>query len=299
MRALFVGRIHSRELEIYSDAWNCWNSEKAHQATFHVAGEKSDRDILNAAAVCSPDVIFYIGSAGGAGIPSPETLRALRSHGKTIHLCCDSTDSPWHPYLRTYAERECFDLQVGLDGPLEAPVDLSTLPPINPARYDVKPEPDRDIRCGFAGQFIPESDRGMIMVPLIEQNVLTVMTREISQDGHDVNPYDDYVHFMRRCLIAFNTCFTAADARPYIKWRVIEAAFAGCALLENEGSTVDNWFPRDAVFHYANPQDAAEIIQTASPEEIAQKAARLSEKARRDYGPEHIYGQMLHRIGLS
>ena len=298
MKALFVGPLHSRELEVYSDAWNCWNEIPARTTTYAAVGERCDEQILADAAAEPVDVIFYIGAAGGSGVPLIETFRTLRGIGHTIHLVCDSADSPWHPFLREYAENECFDLQVGLDGPLNAPVDLATLPPINPAAYDTQPAPERNIRCGFAGQFMKRTNRGQTILQLVKHGALTYVSREIAPTNADKNPYSHYTNFLRRCKIAFNHGWTSFDQIPTVKWRVIEGALAGCAVLENDSAPVDHWFPKGSVFHYKDADQAHGIIRHRSDSEIADVAAKLSERVRRDFSPQTIYGEMLAKVGL-
>ena len=296
MKALFVGPLNSRELEVYQDAWDFWN-EPSSRTTYRAVGVRSDETII-AAAQPGFDVIFYIGAAGGEGIPSVETLKKLRDYGKHIHLVCDSADSPWHPFLHEYAENGCFDLQAGLDGPLEAPVDLSTLPPINPALYDTQPAPDRNIRCGFAGQYMKRTNRGQTILYLIKEGALTYVNREIKPTNEDKNPYSHYTNFLRRCKIALNHGWTSFDRIPTVKWRVLEGALAGCAVLENDSPPVDHWFAPGSVFHYKDAEQAHAIIRYRSDAEISDTAAKLSERVRRDFTPQIIYGEMLARVGL-
>ena len=121
----------------------------AEQVTFNHEGIRNDQVIIDAVRAAKPDVIFYIGAMKGLGNPRAETFQELRRIAPTINFCSDSADRPWHPVLATYARMRCFDLQVGIDGPSDAPVDLSTLTPVDTRSFDI--EVDKDIRFGFSG----------------------------------------------------------------------------------------------------------------------------------------------------
>jgi len=289
VRALFVTS-EGQEPATVMSGWSYWN-EPCRRVTFGITGAKNDVKILEAAKEFSPDIIFYIGGAQGAGLPTIETLRALRNIAKSISLVCDATDHPWHPALIEYKENECFDLQVGLDGSLEAPVDMNTVTPLDPRIYDTKPSPARDIRCGFSGQQSTKTVREMLISILESKGLIMVRPRTSAL-------YGDYAMFLRHCEMVFNVGLTGTAERLHIKGRVIESGLAGAALLEMEGSPADKWFPRKSIFFYRTVEDAEKIIRHASKNEVADKAAMLSEIVRTKYNPQKIYGEMLERVGL-
>ena len=292
MRALFVTSEGSDPLMVLS-AWDFWNSEPALHVTFDVTGDRRDSKLVAAAKDHNPDVIFYMGGHAGPGQPSTGTLRELRNFAKSIHLCWDATDFPWHSTLLDYKRRECFDLQVGIDGPLEAPVDMATVSPINPYEYDVEPSPARDIRCGFAGQQGQGSIREWTLGCLNERGHLCHV-RQRTQ-----GPYSEYATYLRRCEMIFNVGYTCAASRLHINARVVEAGLAGAALIEIDGGPLDKWFPRDSFFPCTNIDAVEATIRGTESDEIARRAGLFSKIIRTKYSPQKIYGEMLEQAGVS
>ncbi len=80
-----------------------------------------------------------------------------------------------------------------------------------------------------------------------------------------------------------------------LKGRVLEAAFARCALLETEGSPIGRWFPDDAYFTYANAEEARALIVGLSDAEITRAATRLHDYAVEHYHPRIIFSEILER----
>ena len=66
--------------------------------------------------------------------------------------------------------------------------------------------------------------------------------------------------------MVLNTSWTGSD-RHHIKGRVLEAGWAGCALLEQAESPIAKWFPRIVIL-LGDAKEAAEIIKNASDDEI-------------------------------
>ena len=289
MKALFV-TTDTDDMETLIGAWQPWNAAPARRVSFAIRKNPVDPAILGAAREYVPDVIFYVGGNAGPGLPSHDTFKALRGVAKTVHLCWDASDYPWHETLFGYAVDECFDLQVAIDGALDAPVDMATLCPIDPRAFDEANGP-RDIRCGFSGQAFPEQPRWDVIGPLLEKSLVTVRQRS-------AEPYPAYAGFLRRCEIVFNSSICGSGTRHQVKMRVIETALAGAALLETEGSPTERWFPREAMFHYRDAAEAERIIATASRNEVEDRAARLAEEVRADHRPEDIYRSILARVGL-
>ncbi len=287
MKALFVTH-DGDDTEGAISGWKyCGHEHK--RVTFCITGTPTDAEILAAAKEYEPDVIFYASGCAGSGLPSADTLRALREFAKTIHLCGDSTDQPWHPVLHDYKKKECFDLQVGIDGPLEAPVDMATISIMSPAHY--AGDAVKDIHCGFSGQYGPNTIRETLVTTLEKNDLVTVRHRNSGS-------YSEYAGFLLRCEMVFNVCLTGSAERMQVKGRVSESALAGAALLEMEGSPAEVWFPRECIFFYTNIIDAARIIKEASKNEIADKAELFYKTMREKYDPEDVYGEMLQRVGL-
>ena len=258
----------------------------AAQVTFNHEGIRNDHLLLDATRAEKPDVIFYIGAMKGLGNPRPETYQELRKIAPMVNFCSDSADRPWHPVLATYARMSCFDLQVGIDGPTDAPVDLATLTPVDPRHFDL--EVTKDIRFGFSGSVGRWNGRSEIIMALEWFGGLTVQHRE----GYT---YKDHALFMRRCRVVINVSATGSGQRNHIKGRVLEAGWAGCALLESEGSPIGNWFPEDCYLIYRNPKEAADMARDMDDATIDRYAKRLSEEIRARYHPKMIYMEILKR----
>lgn len=267
---------------------SAWESVfgKAEQVTFNHEGIRNDHVLIDAAKAIKPDVIFYIGAMKGLGNPRPETYQELRLVAPMVNFCSDSADKPWHPVLATYARMRCFDLQVGIDGPFDAPVDLSTLTPVDPRPFDIDVE--KDIRFGFSGSVGKWNGRSEIVKSLEWFCGLNVLHREGT-------PYIDHARFLRRCQIVLNISLTGSGLKHHIKGRVLEAGWAGCALLESEGSPIGNWFPSDCYMIYRNPKEAADMVRDIDDATIDRYAKRLSEEVRTRYHPKMIYMEILKR----
>lgn len=282
MRALFITT--EPDPQVLVSAWDSWNDKSVHM-TFDWMNQSNDQKIIDAAKSGRFDVIFYVGAAGGIGLPSFETFRQLRSTAKVIHLCWDSTDYPWHELLEEYKTNECFDLQVGIDGPINAPVDFATLTPIDPALFESS-SVTKDIRCGFSGGFRDNSARGRLLKAV---DGLTLRKRSSAD-------YIGYTYFMRRCRMVMNICNTGTDKGNHIKMRVMESAFSKAALLELRSSPIEYWFPKESFFYYSNPKEASDIIKNASDTDIESRSQMLHRIATEKYTPRLIYGSILDRL---
>jgi len=260
---------------------------KSEHITFNHEGIRNDHVLIDAARAAKPDVIFYIGATKGLGNPRAETYRELRKIATFINLCSDAADRPWHPVLETYARLKCFDLQVAIDGPSDAPVDLSTLTPVDPRPFEV--DVPKDIRFGFSGSVGRWNGRSEIVKALEWFGGLQVRHRQ----GGDT--YQDHCRFLRRCQIVLNISLTGSGHRDHIKGRVLETGWAGAALLESEGSPIANWFPSDCYLTYRDPREAAEIVRDIDDATIDKVTKRLSEEVRAKYHPKIIYTQMLRQ----
>lgn len=260
--------------------------------TYNHRGVCNDWELMQAIAEHKPAVVFYIGAHAAPGNPKPVVLQEARKQTRLVNLCSDSADSPWHPVLRTYRDQQCFDLQVGIDGDMRAPVDLVTLTPVDPRPFTVGAAPERDIRCGFSGSVGACSHRAEIVNSLDWFGGLTVRAR-VGKDG-----YRDHARFMRRCRMVLNVSRTGSGRTHHIKGRVLEAGWAGAALLESEGSPIAEWFPADCYLTYENPKDAARLIRHADDETLDRVARRLAEEVRARFTPERIYGDILEKLAL-
>lgn len=249
-----------------------------------------DGDVVRAVREAGPELVFYISANQGPYALKMRALADIRGIARSVNLCSDAADRPWHSVLAHYDKHDCFDLQVSLDGGRHRAIGLSTLTPVDPAPYE-GPGPDRDIRCGFSGSVGRWNPRSEIVNALEWFGGLTVRARA-AQGG-----YEDHVHFLRRCRMLLNASWTGSGQAHHIKGRVVEAGWAGCALLESEGSPIGDWFPDDCYFLWRDARQAAEIIADASDADIDGRAARLAAEVRARFHPATVYGEMLKRIG--
>lgn len=285
MKALFL-TTKTSDCTNHKNAWECAFGPAEH-VTFNHEGIRNDQLIIDAVRAAKPDVIFYIGAMKGSGNPRAETYQELRRMAPMVNFCSDAADRPWHPVLATYSRMKCFDLQVGIDGPTDAPVDLSTLTPVDTRPFDIHVE--KDIRFGFSGSVGHWNGRSEIVKSLIWFGGLEVRHRQ----GGDT--YWDHACFLKRCHLVLNVSLTGSGQRHHIKGRVLEAGWAGCALLESEGSPIGNWFPSDCYLTYRDPKEAADMVREIDDATIDRYAKRLSEEVRERYHPKMIYMEILKR----
>jgi len=253
-------------------------------------GIRVDGHIVKQVRDVNPDVIFYISANQGPCALKWRTLVDLKTISKTINLCSDAMDRPWHGVLDLYKKHSCFDLQASIDGSRYEAMDLAALTPVDPTYYSN--DVDKDIRCGFSGSVGTSGQRAMIINSLEWFGNLTIRLRTLKKG------YEDHVNFLKRCKMILNTSWTGTGHAHHIKGRVLEAGWARCALLESHSSPIGEWFSEDCYFTWRSAKEAAEIIHDASDKEVAEKAKRLAEEVRERFTPKQIYGKMLSLIGV-
>lgn len=262
-------------------------------------GNRNDILILEKAKAVRPRVIFYIGAVRGTGIPETATFYALRRVAPLVLICSDAADKIWQDALLEYRKQDCFDLTVSIDGAGTGFADHVTVTPVDP-RFFADPAPARDIRCGFSGGWGSRhaldydnhgaAYRGRVIHVLEKHGLLTARRRE------PTGPYQAHIDFVRRCQVLLNVSLAGDGVHHQVKGRVLEAGWAGCALLESAGSPAIDLYPPDSLFVYENLEQALEILRTASDAEIATKAARLASHTRTHYHPARIYGAILEKL---
>lgn len=150
----------------------------------------------------------------------------------------------------------------------------------------------QDLTGVFAKPIVEEkTDRDNVIHDLSEDAVVTTRRRV------STTSYTEHAEFMMSCLMMLNTSTSGSGATHHIKGRVLEAGWAGCALLESEGSPIAEWFPEGSYFLYRDAAHARHLIQTLTSHEMSTSANLLSQHVRDHYHPRQIYGEVLS--GLS
>jgi len=284
MKALFI-TTQTNDTHNHIDAWDSVSDIPAKRIHFNYhGGIGNDVYIRNKAmASGSNDVIFYIGANRGGGIPNFDTLRELRKIAPTINIVSDAADRPWHGLIARYRKEECFDLQVGIDGDPNSPVDLVTLTPVDSRIFD-SVNIGRDIHCGFSGNVAGK--RGHIL-----SNVGSRCWIRLRGDD-----YLDHVRFLKRCRMILNVAYTGSGERYHVKGRVTETGYAGAALLEPSVSPTSHWYTASSYLAYLSAEHLIDLIETVSEEKITSCAEEFSKITREKYNAAAIYGSMLDKI---
>lgn len=289
-RALFV-TTHTNDTHNHIDAWDSVAPRPADRIAFNYNMISNDGAILAAAKKSKPDVIFYVGACNGSGLPKSSTFRELRGIAPLINLVSDAADPPWHHTIRHYREKDCFDLHVGIDGDPAAPCDLVTLTPVDFRKFEGK-GPSKDIRCGFSGN--ASGKRARLLGALGSRVWVRVR-------GDD---YEDHVNFLRRCRLIFNTSYTGSGQHYHVKGRVLEAGWAGGALLEHAYSPMETWFGKsdkdggDCYLTYEDEAEAISIVDKTPDDVLANFARNLQESVRTKFHPAMIYGEILEKVNV-
>jgi hypothetical protein len=264
--------------------------------TYNAFGPPNDHSILACAKGYEPEVIFYIGANGGPGLPNTETFKKLRDIAPCIQWQSDYEDETWDDLMRLYRREECFDLIVGQTGVKTDIIDMVTLIAVDEKAFH-GPMP-KTTYCGFAGSARDFKNYQRGVDPWDGRaEILKDMGDDVSyREREPVGDYRGYAQFLKRCLYLINISLTGSMKRYHIKWRVMEAAFADCALLELEGSPIGDWFPKDSFLLYKNGDDARRILKRTKVSEATQIASNFSTYARKHYNPRKIYTEILESL---
>ena len=302
MRILFLST-SSNETIKYAESLGCLNPESV--AIIRYDDENYvDSLVIAKAKEYAPDFTVYIGSRWGAQVTILTLARLNAEIARTVHICSDAADPPWHDLLMEYHYAGAFALQVAIDGNNKWPLHgtatgMTALTPIDPARFNgVKPHAERTIACGYAGNPGSEgSFRRYLLSELMFHKAIDVRLRSNAADT-----YQGMCDYMQNCRISLNLSHTGTQAAKQVKGRVVEAALAGSCLLELAESPTRDWFTAGEDFlEYQRPGDAIETIQHYSkhPEETQAIARRLREKVLAEHTPIKFWTKILTRIGVT
>lgn len=258
-----------------------------------------------------PDWVLLIGAHHDYH-PRPimpvEILAKIGAKYPLVHLCCDGAEPVWWPQLQSYYDQGHFTLQVNIDGVRTGPIGergLTMLSPIDPTPYPDPPRPwaQRTVALGFGGSVgAPSHDRGRLIADFTRSGLLTVRTR--SDDGSirdDDSSAAAYREFMSTCRCAWNYPATGGTTRMHVKGRPIEAALAGCLVLEHKDSPLADWFKPGE--DYLSWGDAGDIMKClgwvrTNPQEAESMAATMRRKVLVQHSPTVFWARVMERLGM-
>lgn len=294
MRALFV-TVASNELYVPVNAWRNSMGPVGH-ITYNAHGPNNDAAIIACAAGFSPNVIFYIGTHTGTGIPDPSTFKILRELAPCIMYQSDVEDEVWWDLLIKYRQKGCFDLIVSQTGVESDLVDMVSLMAIDIDAFSG--DANKDLFCGFTGSAQDPSSYTPGVDPFDGRaDVLCRLGDQIHfRQRASVGDYKDYVKFTKRLKINLNISLTGSGKRHHVKWRVLEAAFSDSALLEMKESPTSLWFPEGSYLTYSSVSEAMRILASIKGSEIIEIASKFSAYAREHYTPTKIFNNILGEL---
>lgn len=252
-------------------------------------------DLVSICEGINPEVIAYVGTAGGAHMPSVETFRRLQEICPVILMCGDASDFGWHELLRLYDTERCFDLIVNFDGNRNWPGTqrgLTTLTPINPDFYhDRLSFNDRPIELGFAGGGGHYGIRKQIV------EALKPFGLKVHDRDETYGSYAEYARFLKNCKITFNIPQSASGNASQVKGRVLEAGLAGTMLFEFANSVTGLWFSPKTHYTFGTG-DIGSMIETIryGKDSLLWVAERLHSEVTEKYSADKIWASIFERI---
>lgn len=265
----------------------------------------ADADMLSEARKFSPDLMIYISAWEGLFVPKDETLGELNSIAPLVHFLCDGADPPWWPQLDRFEKNGIFTLTVNIDGSHRWPGGefgliknaLTLLTPIDPRPFSGAPYPpsflERPYAVGYAGN--PGNHPRRAIIDAMTKAGFAIRYRD-DQPGS----YRDYVHFLRHCRAVVSVPFTGSGAARHVKGRVIEAGYAGCALLEWKNDATAAWFtPRLDYEEFETVEEAIDLAHfiAKTPRRTEDLAEALSDRVLCDHTPAVFWKKVIERAG--
>lgn len=249
-----------------------------------------------------PDIIVFFGAIEhmhGKPVPRVDQLAAVGELAPMVHLCFDGAEPLWWPQLQKYYDFGKFALQVNIDGVRTGPIGefgITLLCPIDPEPFgDPPPRATRPVRLGFGGNKHGAA-RQAILGELTALNVIKYRPRD--SDG-----LGGYVEFLKSCRSAWNFPQTGGGTgSTHVKARTLEAALAGCLLLEQCGSPLEDWFtPGDDFVSYSDAPHVERLLKRidADPVRYDAVAAHMRQRVLREHNPSAFWKRVLTRLGMS
>lgn len=260
--------------------------------------EEYELAIVNRVLEISPDVVVYIG--GTERYPSLETLRKIRLHAPTVHICGDASDEPWWPFIEEYHREKCFSVQVSLDGSFEGPIaryGLVLLQPVDPSLCpSPRPWEAREIHCSFVGNTtVQDTPRSRLLRDVESRGVVKLF------GPYSGDPHREMMEVMCNSKLTFNVAYKGPGEDKFgVKGRVTECGIAGSCLLEQRGSPTAYWFESGIdYFSYASAGEAFELFQEPNVAFRAKcRAERLRAKVLSEHSSTVFWQKVLFRAGV-
>ena len=255
-------------------------------------------EFVERATAFAPEFIVYVGAyapSHGRPVLQPNIFRRLREVAPLILLCGDAADSPWWPVLEEYHQKQCFTAMVAIDGSVDTPIarypeGITLLTPTDPRSFHSRPWEQRTIKLGMIGG---TGHRDKLIRSLQDRGLLDYRPGPVGRSYHD------YAQMMCVTKITLNCAETGTGKHLHVKGRVIEAGFAGSAVLEVKGSPLSNWFkPGVDYFEYTGLQDIVELLETVPDEVFRDQASRLHAGMVTQHGPKVFWDKVLSKAGL-
>ena len=246
--------------------------EKLHLGQFHLPRERvgMDAQMISKAKEFQPDIMLYTSAWEGDFVPLNETLVELNSLAPLVHILYDGSDPPWWPQLKNFEDIGAFKLTVNIDGGFYWPGGgrkwndvegntysingLTLLTPVHPAYYQgvAIPFMQRPYAVAYAG-----NHGGWLRNWIVTK---------MHDKGYFIKPRDDkydsyglFAKTLMQCRAVVNVPFTGSTATTHVKGRVVEAGWAGAALLEWKNDATRAWLtPRYHFWEYEGVEDCIE-----------------------------------------
>ncbi len=257
-------------------------------------------ELVELARILKPDFAVYIGAYAPSHqrpVPSTDTLSRIRDVCPFILLCGDAADDPWWPVLEDYHQKRCFTAMVAIDGSFNTPIKeftegLTLLTPLDPRVYNPLPWDKRTITTGMIGGL--GGLRGQIVYELSTRGLIDYRLGPIGRS------YADYAELLCLTKITLNFAQTGTGKYLHVKGRVVEAGFAGSAVMETRSSPLSQWgfVPGEDYFEYDTGEEIADLLLDTPSWLVEKMAAKFHQKMTVDHNPWIFWGKVLGTAGV-
>jgi hypothetical protein len=245
-----------------------------------------------------PDFMVYIGAyepSHGRPVPSTATILKLREVAPLILICGDAADEPWWPVLEEYHQKECFNVMVAIDGSFETPIasfseGITLLTPTDPRSFYPLLWDQRAIKLGMIGG---TGHRGKLVNELQSRGLIDFRQGPVGRS------YYDFAQLMCKTKLTLNCAETGTGKHLHVKGRVIEAGFAGSAVLEVRGSPLNKWFsPGEEYIEYDSLEDILNLNRDVPDFAIRAVAEKFHKKMVAEHSPHIFWNKVLTKAGI-